>query len=158
MLSVDGPGQSVAELPVIDGGPYAASAAALQESELVFLSCDDFRPLCLENPQVALKLLEVVGRRLRRLVSIVEELSFTTVRQRLIGYLLRKVKADGHHTHTARVFTVENQQEIAAEIGTVRDLVSRALTRLQTEGFLTVEGRAITIPSLERLEAEGNRS
>ncbi len=157
VLSIDGPGQSVAELPVIDGGPYPASAAAMEEAEVVFVSRDDFRSLCLENPEVALKLLEVVGSRVRRLVSIVEELSFTTVRQRLIAYLLRKAKSDGRQTHAGRAFTMDNQQAIAAEVGTVRDLVSRTLARLQAQGLVKLEGKEITISSIERLEAEASR-
>ncbi len=154
VLSLDGPGNSVAELPVIDGGPYPASASALKESELVFLSRDNFRSLCLEHPQVALKLLEVVGARVRRLVGIIEELSFTTVRQRLIGYLLRKAKSEGRQERSGRVFALDNHQAIAAEIGTVRDLVSRNLMRLQAEGLLTIQEREITIPVLEHLERE----
>ncbi len=154
VLSLDGPGQSVAELPVFDGGAYPASAAALKESELVFVSREDFRSLCLEHPEVALKVLEVVGNRLRRLVSIVEELSFTTVRQRLISYLVRKAKSQGRQDSGECAFTLDNQQTIAAEIGTVRDLVSRNLTRLQAEGLLTIEGREIRIPVLGRLALE----
>ena len=153
VLSLDGPGNSVAELPVIDGGPYPASATALKESEVVFISRDDFRSLCLEHPRVALKLLEVVGGRLRRLVAIVEELSFTTVRQRLIAYLLRKAKSGGRHVPSGCVFTLDNYQAIAAEIGTVRDLVSRNLMRLQSEGLVTVDEREITIPVLESLNS-----
>ncbi len=154
VLSLDGPGSSVAELPVIDGEPYPASAAAAQDSEAVFISREDFRALCLEHPELALRLLEVVGRRVRRLVSIVEELSFTTVRQRLIAYLLRKARMEGRQRPSAPVFALENYQAIAAEIGTVRDLVSRTLMRLQSEGFVRVEEGKITILSVTALERE----
>src|SRR5215472_17123474 len=74
VLAVDGPGASIAELPVFDGGPYPASATAVEESEMIFLSRRDFQAFCLEHPQVALKVLAVVGMRLRRLVGIIEEL------------------------------------------------------------------------------------
>jgi CRP/FNR family transcriptional regulator, cyclic AMP receptor protein len=155
VLSLDGPGTSLAELPVFDGGVYPASAAATKDSEVIFISRSDFRSLCLERPEVALKLLEVVGGRLRRLVGIIEELSFTTVRQRLIRYLLRQARASGKQAGPARVFTIDgNYQAIAAEIGTVRDLVSRTLARLQAQGLLTVEGREITIPDICQLENE----
>ena len=59
---------------------------------LFFLSRQDFQALCLQHPEVALKVLRVVGGRLRRLVSIIEELSFTTVRSRLIALLVRLAK------------------------------------------------------------------
>ena len=107
VLSLDGPGTSLAELPVFDGGVYPASAAAIKDSEIVFISRNDFRSLCLERPEVALKLLEVVGGRLRRLVGIIEELSFTTVRQRLIRYLLRQAKTSGKPLGTALIFTMD---------------------------------------------------
>lgn len=77
VLSVDGPGSSVAELPVFDGGNYPASVAAIDDATLLFVSKQDFHALCLAHPQVALKVLRVVGARLRRLVGIIEELSFT---------------------------------------------------------------------------------
>src|SRR5215467_5398303 len=82
VLSIDGPGSSVAELPVFDGGNYPASVSTMDEATLLFISKQDFQELCLAHPQVALKVLRVVGARLRRLVGIIEELSFTTVRHR----------------------------------------------------------------------------
>src|SRR6185312_6945021 len=81
VLAVEGPGSSIAELPVFDGGNYPASANAVGNTDAVFISRQAFQAFCLEHPQVALKVLAVVGSRLRRLVGIVEELSFTTVRQ-----------------------------------------------------------------------------
>ena len=77
VLSIDGPGSSIAELPVFDGGNYPASVTAIDDATLLFVSKQDFHALCLAHPQVALKVLRVVGSRLRRLVGIIEELSFT---------------------------------------------------------------------------------
>lgn len=151
VLAVEGPGSSVAELPVFDGGPYPASVSAVEDSEMVFLSRKDFQGFCLEHPVVALKVIAVVGARLRRLVGIIEELSFTTVRQRLIGYLIR-VSESGHKT--ARGIALElpgSHQQLAHEIGTVRELVSRNLARLQAEGLLEVDARHILIKDLKAL-------
>ena len=61
VLSIDGPGGSVAELPVFDGGNYPASVSAVEDSTLLFISKQDFQALCLAHPQVALKVLRVVG-------------------------------------------------------------------------------------------------
>src|ERR1035437_6886565 len=95
VLSIDGPGNSIAELPVFDGGNYPASAQAVTDSTLLFFSRQDFQALCLQHPQVALRVLRVIGGRLRRLVGIIEELSFTTVRHRLIALLVRLSKTGG---------------------------------------------------------------
>jgi CRP/FNR family transcriptional regulator, cyclic AMP receptor protein len=69
VLSIDGPRSSVAELPVFDGGTYPASVSAVHECTLLFISKQHFQELCLTHPQVALKVLRVVGARLRRLVE-----------------------------------------------------------------------------------------
>ena len=95
VLSIDGPGSSIAELPVFDGGSYPASVTAIEDATLLFVSKQDFQALCLAHPQVALKVLRVVGARLRRLVGIIEELSFTTVRHRLASFLLRLAQKEG---------------------------------------------------------------
>jgi len=155
VLAIDGPGSSIAELPVFDGGAYPASAQAMTECSLLFFSKQDFHNLCLQHPQVALKVLRVVGSRLRRLVGIIEELSFTTVRQRLIALLVRLGKAEGRHDGDAVSVTLSaNNSELAAQIGTVRELVSRNLSRLQSEGLIQVDNRTLLIPSFRTLQAE----
>ena len=155
VLAIDGPGSSIAELPVFDGGSYPASAQAITDCRLLFFSKQDFHTLCLQHPEVALKVLRVIGGRLRRLVGIIEELSFTTVRHRLIALLVRQGKAEGRQQGDA--VTVElpaNNSELAAQIGTVRELVSRNLSRLQSDGLIQIDNRALTIPSLRKLQAE----
>ena len=150
VLTLDGPGSSVAELPVFDGGPYPASGAATQRSALLFISRADFRNICLEHPHLALKVLQVVGARLRRLVGIIEELSFTTVRHRLISWLLRQAQSQGTKGFPLTI----SHQELAAQIGTVRELVSRNIARLQAQGLIEINGREVKILDLEGLQAD----
>ena len=155
VLAIEGPGSSIAELPVFDGGSYPASAAAVERSELLFVSTKEFRNLCLEHPEVSLKVLQVVGSRLRRLVGIIEELSFSTVRHRLISWILRQAKTEGHATDRGPAFMLgATHQELASQIGTVRELVSRNMARLQAQGFIDVNGREITIIDRKSLEAD----
>lgn len=155
ILAIEEPGSSFAELPVFDGGKYPASASALEDAEVLFISRKDFQDYCREHPEVALKVLAVVGSRLRRLVGIIEDLSFTTVRQRLISLLLRLAQESGTATkHGIRVELPKSHQDLAAELGTVRELVSRNLSRLQAEGFLEVDGRTITVKDLAGLKRE----
>jgi CRP/FNR family transcriptional regulator len=154
VLAIDGPGQSIAELPVFDGGNYPASAQAVQDTNLLFVSRQDFHALCVEHPQVALKVLRMVGRRLRNLVAIIEELSFTTVRARLASLLVRLARA-GKKTAAGIEFTLPaSNQELAAQIGTVRELVSRNFSRLQAAGIIRLAGRTVIVPDLRALEQE----
>lgn len=155
VLTIEGAGGSVAELPVFDGGPYPASAAAMSEASLLFVSKRDFHALCVEHPEVALKVLKVIGSRLRRLVGIIEELSFTTVRHRLAALLFRLAKRRGTRTDRGVEITLKSSnQELAAHIGTVRELVSRNLSRFQAEGLIKLEGKTVIIPNLDALQAE----
>src|SRR5499425_1122206 len=99
ILAVEGPGSSFAELPVFDGNNYpAATSATEDDTEVLFVSRKDFQHFCREHPDVALKVIAVVGSRLRRLVGIIEELSFTTVRQRLIALIVRLAQASSTRT------------------------------------------------------------
>ena len=154
VLAVNGPGESVAELPVFDGGPYPASAMAIEDAEIAFVSRRDFNAYCLEHPEVALKVLSVVGGRLRRLVAIIEELSFTTIRQRLIAALLKLAQSHGKKSERGTEFLLPGtHQELANELGTVRELISRNLMRLQAEGLLEVDARQIVVKDMKGLSA-----
>ena len=152
-LAMEGPGSSFAELPVFDGGNYPASAAASEDAEVLFISRKNFQDFCREHPEVGLKVIAVVGSRLRRLVGII--LSFTTVRQRLVALILRLA-----HTSTTlssqgvHVELTKSQQDLAAELGSVRELISRNLGRLQAEGYVNVNGRSIVVKDLAGLKRE----
>ena len=154
-LAIEGPGSSFAELPVFDGRNYPASAAASEEAEVLFITRKDFQDFCREHPEVALKVIAVVGSRLRRLVGIIEELSFTTVRQRLIALILRLAQTSAARTSEGvQVELNKSQQDLAFELGTVRELISRNLGRLQAEGYLDVNGRSIVVKDLAGLKRE----
>jgi CRP/FNR family transcriptional regulator len=154
VLTVEGPGGVVAELPVFDGGPYPASASAVRDSQLLFVSKRDFRSLCLENPEVSLKVLKSVGRRLRGLVGLIEELSFTTVRHRLGTLLLRFAENEGKPTAGGIEFTLPPNHELASQIGTVRELVSRNLSRYQAEGIIRMDGKTVVLFDPQGLAAD----
>lgn len=154
VLSVEGPGATVAELPVFDGGPYPASVLAMENTAVIFISRRDLESYCLEHPAVALKLLAVVGARLRHLVGIIEELSFTTIRQRLASMLVKLARAEGVKSARGLEFRLPaGHQEIANQLGTVRELVSRNLARLQAEGFIEVNAREVVVKDLAALAA-----
>lgn len=154
VLAVNTPGESIAELPVFDGGPFPASAVAIEETEIAFISRRDFQAYCMEHPEVALKVLQAVGARLRRLVGIIEELSFTTIRQRLISVLLKLAQTEGKSTPRGVEFQLPaSHQELANQLGTVRELISRNLMRLQADGILDVDARQIVVKDLKSLSA-----
>ena len=154
VLAVNVPGESIAELPVFDGGPYPASAMAIEDAEIAFISRRDFHAFCIEHPGVALQLLSVVGARLRRLVGIIEELSFTTIRHRLIAVLVKLAQTEGQSTERGISFQLPaTHQELANQLGTVRELISRNLMRLQAEGLLEVDARQIVVRDLKGLTA-----
>ena len=154
VLAVNLPGEAVAEIPVFDGGLYPASGIALEETQIVFISQRDFHGYCLEHPQVALKMLSVIGARLRRLVEIIEELSFTTIRQRLVATLLKLAQTEGAATARGIEFQLPStHQELANQLGTVRELISRNLMRLQAEGLVEVDARRIIVKDMKGLGA-----
>ena len=98
--------------------------------------------------------LSVVGARLRRLVGIIEELSFTTIRQRLISVLVKLAQTEGTKTERGIEFQLPaTHQELANQLGTVRELISRNLMRLQAEGLLDVGARQIVVKDMKGLSA-----
>ncbi len=77
------------------------------------------------------------------------------MRHRLAALLLRMARSEGRKTPAGiEIVLTATNQEIAAQIGTVRELVSRNLGRFQSEGLIRVEGRTVLIPRPDRLEQE----
>jgi CRP-like cAMP-binding protein len=148
LLGIERRGSSLAEIPVFDGGKYPAGAEAADDVVLLRLPAENFRRICLQNPELSLKVFKVLAHRLRRVFSLVEDLSFSTVRGRLISHLLRLADSFGRQTSRGIEFDlVENNEELAARLGTVRELISRNLGRLHGAGLIEMKGRTVRIPN-----------
>lgn len=152
VLATHGPGQTLSELPMIDGERYPFSAVALVKSVLLFISTDKLQILCHNQPGCTGQVLRIVAARLRTALGMIEELSFATVRARLAAYLLRT--ADRRSVQNGSVVQLPANHEIAAHIGTVRELVSRHLARLQLKDIVRITGRTMQILDVDALAKE----
>jgi len=153
VMHVDTIGATIGEVPVFDDGPYPASAIAEEDTDVLFLDKNDIRQFCIEHPSFALKALKMMAERVRRHARLVEVLSFHEVGQRLALFLLaeaEKARTDAAERVDFRL--VLSNHEIATRIGSVRDVVSRALARLQNEGLVVVKARTITIVNMRALK------
>jgi CRP/FNR family transcriptional regulator len=157
LIGIERLGNTLAEVPVLDGGRHSVTACAQDSVNLLSLDADVFRRVCLQNPQVAVKLIKVLGHRLRHLDGLVEELSFSTVRGRLVSHLSRLARERGRISEDCTEFELnENNEELAARLGTVRELISRNLGRLHGDGLIQMRGRTVRIPDLKRFEREAD--
>ena len=152
VLQVERDGATFAEVPTFDDGPYPSNVAAEEDSTVLFISKRDVRQLCQKHPQIALAALRVLAGRLRRCTALVEGLSLHEVGQRLAEFLVTEARERGiiEESGTHVDLTLTNQQ-IAARVGSVREVVSRAIARLQQEGLIVVKRRRIIIPDLQAL-------
>lgn len=145
---------ALGEAPLFDGGPYPASAEALEPSALLFLPGNTVFAWCRKRPEVAIGIARVLARRVRRFAALAEDLALREVGQRLARYLALRAQEDGREVRDGvEVVLKESNQEIATQIGTVRELVSRMLAGLQREGLIRIAGRHVTILDLNRLRA-----
>lgn len=132
---------TIAEVPVFDGGPYPASVIAVQPTTAALLLKQDFLGLCRRDPALAMRFLTVFGRRLRQLVGLAERVTFGTIRQRLAVELLERARLAA----SAEFVLDETQEQLANRLGTVREVVSRNLSRFQSEGLVNVDRKNVAI-------------
>ena len=155
VLSIERPGSTVGELSVFDGGTFPTSAAAIEDSTILFLPKREFLDLCRGNSEVAFAVIRTLAWRFRYLTSLVEELSLKEVSHRLARFLRDRALASGTRTRRGLEFPLEEtNQEIGAEIGTVRDLVSRNLRRFVDRGIIRLERRKVIVLDMAELEAQ----
>jgi CRP-like cAMP-binding protein len=146
VIHVERAGATIAELPVFDDKPYPSTVAAEEPTVVLFLDKREVKALCLRYPQIALAGMKMLAGRLRRCAELVEALSLHEVDQRLARWLLNEARLRGmKKEQTIEVTLVLTNQQIAARIGSVREVVSRALNRLQNNGLIVIEGRVIKI-------------
>ena len=130
-----------------DGAGNHAHAVALTQTQLLEIPANKFKRLCALYSDLSLTLLEDFAARLMRLTDLVESLSLRTVRARLARFLLDQADMDGvTHRWT--------QDEIATHLGTVRDMIGRALREFNDAGLVRMERQRIILIDRPGLQAE----
>jgi CRP/FNR family transcriptional regulator len=147
IIHIQRAGDPVAELPLFDNQPYPASAAALEDARLVFIARATFEEILASHPPLCRAVITALGMRLRKMVGLVEDLSLRQVRQRLARFLLQESRG-----REAFLLTQTNE-ELAARLGSVRDVISRTLSSLQADNLIQLTGRHVRILDREGLEA-----
>ena len=153
VLHVQMPGQPVAEVPLFDGGPYPASARAEVDSRVLFLARADFEWLYQHHPEIADAVIRDLGRRLRRMVRLIEKISLKDVPARVAMTLLEYAERRGPPRDGLEFDLPRTQEDLAAELATTRESVARAISRLRRDGAIEQRGSHIRIRNLAALES-----
>ncbi|MBE9094090.1 Crp/Fnr family transcriptional regulator [Tychonema sp. LEGE 07203] len=157
ILNIFEPGDNFAEVGALDGQPFPASAAALERVELIFFPRQVFLELLRQDPDIAINMLISLSQHSRHLVSVIEDLSFKDVPQRLAGYLLNLSDASSQkssdRTQFINLVTLDiTKTQLAAALGTIPATLSRAFYRLSSEGIIAVNGSQIEVLDRDRLQ------
>ena len=146
ILRIIRPGDSFNDVPVLSGGENLASAAAMSVAVLNGIKKKNLEAVSKEYPRVALNIIKVLSRRVQEMIELVEDLSFRNVSGRVAKILLEHIgNGNGERPRLT-------QQEMAAMIGTAREMVGRSFRILEEEGAIRIEHNRIIIANEEILK------
>lgn len=149
ILHVLGPGEPFGEAAVFAGQPFPAHAETLEKSRTLFFPRDAFIELIKTDPSLALNMLAILSRRLRKFTVLVEDLSLKEVPARLAAYLLY-LSGEQAGSDDLKLDIAKNQ--LASLLGTIPETLSRVLTRMTRQGLIHIDGSHIKI--VDRLGLE----
>lgn len=152
VLRIAEPGRTFAEAAIFDLGTYPANAATLVKSELLFFPKRDVLQLLKSNVQLAINMLGGISRLLREFMDQMEAITFRDVPARLARYLLDLTEA-GH----SRVELPLSKTQLAANLGTVSETLSRTFRKMAEDNLIRVRSRTIDILDFAGLEALAQR-
>lgn len=154
VIHVERAGATIAEVPVFDDGTYPSTVAAEEDTKTLFLDKRDVRELCLQHPEIPLAAVRVLASRLRQCAELVEALSLREVGQRVARFLVSEARRHGQSNGDGICLTLtQTNQQIAARVGSVREVISRTLSRLQQDGLIVLADRKLTIPDINALSS-----
>lgn len=140
------------DVPVFDGGPYPATAATMVDSTIWSISRDDFELLVKNHPDISLKLIRVLGKRLRQAHNLLRDMALKNVPQRLAKLLIKFEREYGEVSGSTIFLDLPfSRQDIAEMIGVSRETVTRELTKFVKAEILKVDGKKLTIIDKEKL-------
>jgi CRP-like cAMP-binding protein len=153
-LSIMGPGEVFGEVAVLDGQPRSATISALEPCELLIIQRNDFFRYLESTPRVAIKLLEVLARRLRGLSERLEDSTFLELPARLAKELGRL--ADRYGTTCANGLRIDlklSQEELGTLVGASRESVNKQLRAWESDGLIEQQAGRIVVKQRVELSA-----
>ena len=148
ILHLCGPGDTFGEAAMFAGGNYPACAEALEDSELLVITRGCLHRAISENVELAIGMIAGLSAKLREFNRLIEELSLKEVPARLAGVLLEMSDRAGSVAFDLQ----QTKRQLAAQIGTVAETLSRALSKLKAAGLIDVKGRRITLVDADALK------
>ncbi len=155
-VHTEGPGGTLGDVPFFAGGRYPATAIAEQSVECLIIDRARFARVVAHDPEFALRCLERLARRVRTLLSRLDDRTSRTVLQRVAALLLAR-----HAASDGQSFALgTSQAEAAEELGTVREVLVRTLRELRATGCIraVARGRYVVedVRRLSELQVHGN--
>lgn len=145
-----GPGEAFNAMSVFTETPNPATVIALEPSTALLVRRDAMIRLLDAHPRLARIMIQKLAARVQHLITLVEDLSLRTVEARMARMLLARGRQGEDQTVSRRRWATQN--EMAARLGTVPDVVSRTLRKLASEGMIEVSRHQIKILDIEGLE------
>jgi CRP-like cAMP-binding protein len=145
VLSILAPGGIFGEMSMVGQGLYQTFAEAVEDSVVCSLAREDLERLILDYPQIALRLVNVIGQRLAETESRLKDIAFKSVPARIASLLLQlagggRLEVDGF-TH----------QEISEIVGTYRETTTQTLNEFRAQGLISIGRKHIEILDMEGL-------
>jgi CRP-like cAMP-binding protein len=152
ILAQLGPGDFVGEMAILTGEPRSATVVATEDATLLRLTRADFAGKVRANPEIALRLLAVLARRLAEADEKIGDLALVDVYGRVARFLLRLARERGKPAPGGTMIEDRpTHQEIANVVGTARETVSRAMSDFMRQGLLRIEGKTMVLLAEDRL-------
>jgi CRP-like cAMP-binding protein len=154
VLKVFGPGRTFADVPVFDGEALPADALAQTDVTLAVIPRQELFEVLRRHPEAALDVVRLFATRLRAYKQVVEDLSLRDVTARVARLLLDRARGRPTLVEDAADSTLRyTHAELAAMVGSVREVVQRALKTLERAGLVELARGRITIVDPEALRA-----
>jgi CRP/FNR family transcriptional regulator len=146
-------GEMFPHVGFFDDGPYPSTAMAMEASHLLVIRVDDFNELLMMYPRIAIKVMKIMGQKIKQLATRIQEFISQDVQHRVVHTLIRLSAAGASEDGSATIDMPLTNQDLANMVGTTRETINRIFNQLKKEGLIEASRKRIFIPDVEALKA-----
>ncbi len=151
-LNIMGPGDAFGEIGLLDGKPRTASATALDRTELIIIRRERFLQLLVDEPPVAMHLIQLLCERVRWTAQLTEDSALLGVPARIATRLLSLARLNGREPADGAKLTL-SQEELAQFLGLSRQVINQHLQAWKQQGWIASGRGSITLADIRSLES-----